>query len=114
MSNFWGTLLRAQYNIAARENDWNFFPEYTWENATAYQFAGVSKITCTVKDLLSETYGKMPDQDAEKQILMEYQYFTDTLANTTVFDSEHIDAETSAQFKAWMLSEPNLAYYNAA
>ena len=91
MTDFYSSLLRPQYNSAASENGWNFFPEYSWENATEYRWAGVSQINCTVKDVLSETYGKMPDSDAEKQIIMEYEYFTDTLANTTTFDPEHID-----------------------
>ena len=64
-SSFWSDLLRVQYNEAARENGWNFFPEYTWTNKTTYTYAGISQINCTVKDVLSETYGKMPEIDAE-------------------------------------------------
>ena len=52
----------------------------------------------------------MPDLDANKQIIMEFEYFMDTLANTTIFDSAWIDDSTSAQFKSWMLSVPDLSY----
>ena len=56
------------------------------------EFMGYTTITCTVKDVLSKTYGKMPDLDASKQIIMEYEYLMDTLANTTVFDPKCVDA----------------------
>lgn len=45
---------------------------------------------------------------------MEYEYFTDTLANNTVFKSTWIDEDTSAQFKSWMLSVPDLSYQYSA
>ena len=44
---------------------------------------------------MSKTYGKMPDSDASKQIIMEYEYFMDTLANTTVFNEKCVDASTA-------------------
>ena len=87
---FWNSM-RYQYNEAARYNQWNFFPEYSWLDS----YAGITTITCTVKDMVKKTYGKMPDKDANKQIILEYQYFTDTLANTTAFNSTHIDEETA-------------------
>ena len=34
-TGFWN-LLRHQYNVAARENDWNSFPEYSWQDSTTY------------------------------------------------------------------------------
>ena len=58
-------------------------------------YTGYTEITCTVKDVLSKTYGKMPDSDASKQIIMEYEYFMDTLANTTDFDPRCMDASTA-------------------
>lgn len=62
---------------------------------------------------MSKTYGKMPDDGSSNQIIMEYEYFTDTLANTTTFNSDWMDEATSAQFKSWMLSVPDLSYQNA-
>ena len=44
---------------------------------------------------------------------MEYEYYTDMLANSTTFDPEHYSAETSEQIKAWMISVPRLAYQYA-
>ena len=73
-------------------------------------YMGYTEITCTVKDVLSKTYGKMPDSLASKQIIMEYEYFMDTLANSTVFDPQCVDASTAEYFKSWMLSVPGLSY----
>lgn len=56
---------------------------------------GYTTITCTVKDSLSKTYGKMPDSGASTQIIMEYEYLMDTFANNTVFDPACIDASTT-------------------
>ena len=73
-------------------------------------YMGYTEITCTVKDVLSKTYGKMPDSLASRQIIMEYEYFMDTLANSTVFDPQCLDASTSEYFKSWILSVPGLSY----
>ena len=68
---------------------------------------------CTVKAFISETYGKMPDSQAKDQIIMEYEYYMDIFAKSTSFDPNFIAQETSEQFTAWMLTEPNLSYYFA-
>jgi hypothetical protein len=63
--------------------------------------------------MVSKTYGKMPDTDSKKQILMEYEYFTDLFAESTTFNATLVDEETQAQLKAWMLTTPRLAYQYA-
>lgn len=50
----------------------------------------VTSFNCTVKAMLSKTYGKMPDPDAEKQIIMEYEYYTDTFVNNTIFNASYV------------------------
>ena len=52
----------------------------------------------------------MPDDMSHQQIVMEYTYFTDMIANTTTFNETYVDEELAAQFSAWMLSVPDLAY----
>ena len=53
----------------------------------------VTSFNCTVKAMLSKTYGKMPDPDAEKQIIMEYEYYTDTFVNNTIFNTSYVSPE---------------------
>lgn len=37
--------------------------------------------------MISKTYGKMPDQDSKRQILMEFSTYTQVLAESTTFNS---------------------------
>ena len=46
-----------------------------------------TKIDYTIKDFLTKTYGKLPDIDAKKQLLMEYEYWLPAWANNTDFSS---------------------------
>ena len=39
-----------------------------------------TEFECTVKGKFKETYGKMPTEDFQKQIVMEYEYYTDLIA----------------------------------
>lgn len=112
MTDLWNTL-RYQYNQAARNNSWHFMPEFTWQNATLGIEEGITQFNCTVKGVAAKTYGKFRDSDAQKQIVMEYEYFLDTLANTTTFNSTFIKEQTAEQFKAWILATPDLAYQYA-
>ena len=49
---------------------------------------------CKVVGLFPKTYGKMPDSDSDKQIMMEYEFYTDMLANSTSFNETAVDMET--------------------
>ena len=49
---------------------------------------------CTVVGLFDKTYGKMPETDSEQQILMEYEFYTDMLANTTSFNETAVNLKT--------------------
>lgn len=56
----------------------------------------------------------MPVTGSKNQIIMEYEHFTDTLANSTAFNSTVMSAETTEQLRQWMLSEPDLSYQYAS
>ena len=49
-----------------------------------YSYA-LTAIKCTVVGTFSETYGKMPDHASDRQIIMEFEYFMDTVAQSTEF-----------------------------
>jgi hypothetical protein len=36
----------------------------------------------------------MPEENAENQILMEFEYYTDLFADSSTFDSNIVDGET--------------------
>ena len=72
-ANYWNNM-RFQYNFNAVLEGWETLPEGT-------DLIGNSKIECVVTQMLDRTYGKMPDAGADSQIIMEYKYYTDTLAN---------------------------------
>ena len=57
-----------------------------------------------MKDLFTQTYGKMPENGARKQIIMEYEYFMDIMANNTRFNETVVSKETEMQIRQWMLS----------
>ena len=44
-----------------------------------------SVISCKVKALVSETYGKMPVSMAENQIIMELDYMTENLVEQSTY-----------------------------
>ena len=69
---YWKVLIE-QYNHAALENGW---PTIDAEIEEGFQ--GRSSIECTVKDLFTKTYGKMPDEGADKQIIMEFESYVST------------------------------------
>ena len=73
----------------------------------------MTEIECTVKDLVAETYGKMPDASSTKQIMMEYEYYTDLIARSTTFNELLIDKELGEVFLLWMLTVDDLAYQYA-
>jgi len=81
MGAFWNDMSR-QYNEAAKANNWGLWP---------YNTGGTSKIVCSVRGFFSETFGKMPDEGADRQIILEYKYLTDTLATSTSFNSTQVD-----------------------
>ena len=65
-TNFWNNM-RWQYNEAASLNGWGEFPYYPgtdeWQDVGAT--IANTKFECTVADLLSKTYGKMPDSGSD-------------------------------------------------
>ena len=93
MTGFWMNL-RNQYNVVALEKGWPAMGFCSHVQTGPGQM-GYTTITCTVKDSLSKTYGKMPDSGASTQIIMEYEYLMDTFANNTVFDPACIDESTT-------------------
>ena len=105
MTNFWQNL-RPQYNEEANlpENKWGEIPYYEerWKKNGSY--LAYTTIQCTVKDLFTQTYGKMPENGARKQIIMEYEYFMDIMANNTRFNETVVPQETGMQIRQWMLS----------
>ena len=40
--------------------------------------------------MADDTYGKMPEKNANMQIVMEYKYYTDMLAKTTKFNEDQV------------------------
>jgi len=42
--------------------------------------AATTSFKCTVKAMLSETYGKMPDAGSKQQIIMEYKHYMNLFA----------------------------------
>ena len=58
--------------------------------------------SCTVKAMISDTYGKMPLSNAKNQIIMEFEYFMDIFIESTTFNPDYIDEELITQFTAWL------------
>ena len=109
-TNYFNTM-RYQYNKAAEEHDWPIMEHiYTYDGSGE---AAVTEFECTVKDLVAETYGKMPDASSTKQIMMEYEYYTDLIARSTTFNELLIDKELGEVFLLWMLTVDDLAYQYA-
>ena len=52
-----------------------------------------TEFQCTVKDLVTETHGKMPDENSQNQIVMEFEYYTDLIAQSTTFDEALVGKE---------------------
>ena len=94
-NNFWQNL-RPQYNEAAKlpENQWGELPYYE-DNWRKFGYMGFTTFQCTVKDLFSQTYGKMPDNGSKKQIIMEFEYFMDMIANNTRFNETVVSEKTA-------------------
>ena len=93
-NGYWNNM-RIQYNKAALENSWNQFPQLNETHDEAGATVGpITVFSCTVKTIIDQTYGKMPDENAVNQILMEFEYYTDLFAYGTTFDSTLIDEQT--------------------
>ena len=60
--------------------------------------------------MIGETYGKMPQTDAENQIIMEYESMIDLIAQSTTFNQDFVSKELGASILAWMQSVPDLSY----
>lgn len=106
ISVYWGPIwpiLAHQYNEEAQVQGW----------PTMAYTPGRTTINCNVKDLFSKTYGKMPESMADQQIILEFEYFISTIAQTTEFDPAVVDEATALQFEKWMLSIPDLSYQYA-
>ena len=66
-SRFWTNIGRNEYNAAAVENDWPLFNSTILDmsdNENGSNIA-VTTIPCTVKAMISETYGKMPEESSK-------------------------------------------------
>ena len=85
--------MRWQYNEAAVEQGWGEFPNYSGEKSAIRQLSE-TEFTCTVVGLFSKSLGKMPDTGKDDQIIMEYEFFTDMLANTTTFRNRVVPQQT--------------------
>lgn len=87
--------MRPQYNEAANlpENLWGELPFHE-DNRKKFGYLGFTTFECTVKDLFSQTYGKMPEDGSKNQIIMEYEYFMDIIANNTRFNETVIPEKT--------------------
>ena len=47
---------------------------------------GYTEFNCTVAGLFDKTYGKMPEKQSEAQIIMEYEFYMQLLAQSTIFN----------------------------
>ena len=63
--------------------------------------------------MINKTYGKMPNSRANDQVMLEYRYMIESLAEATTFDPDYYTDETVASFKNWMLSVPDISYQYA-
>ena len=68
--NYWLWILRA-YNKEAKEQGWKEVPESSGEHM---------KWNCTVKAFMDGTYGKMRSSNSERQFVMEYAPFFQTMS----------------------------------
>ena len=114
-SGIWNNLGLSAYNPVAKEEGW---PQWRWVNITeddveAGNLTATTYFSCTVKDFISKTYGKMPDKGANKQIIMEYEYYMDIFSKSTTFNPDFVDEELGSHLIAWMQSVPDLSYHFA-
>ena len=80
------------------------------EPLAPYAYA-VTTIKCTVMGTFSETYGKMPDDGSDRQIILEFENFMDTIAQSSEFSPICIkDKSTADYITNWMQSVPDLTY----
>ena len=63
--------------------------------------------------MIDDTYGKMPETGAEKQVIMEYEYMMMNIAKSTTWNETAVDAELGAAMINWMETTPNLSYHVA-
>ena len=96
-------IFAVQYNELAPEMGWKQVPYFS-----SYDFALETEIDYTIKDFLTKTYGKLPDNDAKTQLMMEYEYWVPAWANHTDF-SDWLDEETETHFKEY-LNSPGISY----
>ena len=61
MNGFWDVISR-EYDIEAAANGWGHFQYYDNDYYKYDAFVGFTDIECTVKGMLSESYGKFPDE----------------------------------------------------
>ena len=75
--------------------------------------AASTKIPCTVRAMISETYGKMPKSGADRQIIMEFEYYMSYFseAGNTVFNKKYVDQATGESMLAWMRQQDELSYH---
>jgi len=110
--NFWNNIGRNSYNPVAEANGWPLWT--TINQGTDYGRAATTSFKCTVRDMISDTYGKMPEAGAKSQIIMEYEHYMDIFAESTTFNQELVDPELSEKMLTWMLTVPELSYHFAA
>jgi hypothetical protein len=104
--------MRFKYNDVARENGWGKFPYTPGEPSKIedHETIGYTNFKCTIAGVIDKTYNKMPLEDMESQVIMEYDSYLQVLGDNTVFNETYVDAETALHFKDWMRDTPNLAY----
>ena len=81
-------VMALQYNELAQEKGWNPVPYFDYHVKSIE-----TVIDYTIKDFLSKTYGKIPDNSAKSQLMMEFEYWVPAWANHTDF-SYWMDTET--------------------
>ena len=109
MTDMWD-MMTAAYNEAAEKAGWPKWYKFPSYYTDLGLYAGETLIQCKVTHMIDKTYGKMPDDRANRQIMMEYSYYIEVFAETTTFNSAYYRDYQIAYFKEWMLSTPDLAY----
>ncbi len=89
--NFWNNL-RWQFNVLAKENDWEEWPDYRNQTWDGHQNIAYTEFDCTVVGLYDKSYGKFQKRYLNRYIIMEYEYYLKLFADSTVFNETIVNS----------------------
>ena len=105
-------MMTVPYNQTAAENGWPELPENPGlEDAFIDEiYGGTTIISCQVVQMIDKTYGKMPEDEANNQVMMELSYYMDYISAGTSLNKTYYTQEQEDYLMNWLASTPNMTY----